>query len=158
MESIPWYRQFWPWFLIALPATVVVAGLSTWWIAARDADTLVVDDYYKEGLAINRVLHRQELARQLGLSATISTGPEAVEVRLSGEQQPTAITLMLSHPLDAGRDQDVLLAQILPGLYRGAVRLPAASRWIWRVEPVGTSAEETWRLDGELVVSHVDAR
>ena len=27
MESIPWYRQFWPWFLIALPATVVVAGL-----------------------------------------------------------------------------------------------------------------------------------
>ena len=54
MDSQPWYRQFWPWFLIALPATVVVAGLTTWWIAAHKADSLVVDDYYKEGLAINR--------------------------------------------------------------------------------------------------------
>ncbi len=24
----PWYRQGWPWFLIALPATAVVAGRS----------------------------------------------------------------------------------------------------------------------------------
>ncbi len=25
----PWYKQFWPWFLIALPASVVVASLIT---------------------------------------------------------------------------------------------------------------------------------
>ena len=61
MDSQPWYRQFWPWFLIALPATVVVAGLTTWWIAAHKADSLVVDDYYKEGLAINRQLRKQNI-------------------------------------------------------------------------------------------------
>ena len=29
----PWYRQFWPWFVIALPASAVIAGLTTVWIA-----------------------------------------------------------------------------------------------------------------------------
>ncbi|WP_425348331.1 FixH family protein, partial [Vibrio splendidus] len=25
----PWYKQFWPWFLIALPATVVIWTIMT---------------------------------------------------------------------------------------------------------------------------------
>ena len=158
MNPPPWYRQFWPWFLIALPATVVVAGLSTWWIAARSADSLVVDDYYKEGLAINRVLHRQELARTLGLSARIVPGADGVDVELSGSDQPAAMTLMLSHPLDAKLDRSVSLAQILPGVYRGDLSLEPGSRWIWRLEPLGSAPEMTWRLDGDLVVNRVDAR
>ena len=48
----PWYRQGWPWFLIALPATAVVAGIATLVIAAKTFDGMVVDDYYKEGQAI----------------------------------------------------------------------------------------------------------
>ena len=40
----PWYRQFWPWFIIALPASAVVAGLLTLWIAMSNPDYLVIDD------------------------------------------------------------------------------------------------------------------
>ncbi len=29
----PWYREPWPWILMAGPATVVVAGLITAWLA-----------------------------------------------------------------------------------------------------------------------------
>ena len=58
-DTEPWYRQFWPWFIIMLPASVVVAGLSTWYIAHRHADDLVVDEYYKSGLAINRQLEKK---------------------------------------------------------------------------------------------------
>lgn len=40
-SQAPWYRQFWPWFLIALPALALLAGSITWSIAARHADAVV---------------------------------------------------------------------------------------------------------------------
>ena len=47
---------------MAGPATVVVAGFFTWFLAARTENALVVDNYYKEGLAINQVLARDAAA------------------------------------------------------------------------------------------------
>jgi hypothetical protein len=43
-ENLPWYRQFWPWFIIALPASAVIAGFITLWLAMSRPDHLVVDD------------------------------------------------------------------------------------------------------------------
>jgi len=46
---LPWYRQFWPWFIIALPASVVVASFITLWLAISNPDPLVVnDDEYQQ--------------------------------------------------------------------------------------------------------------
>ncbi len=61
-----WYKQFWPWFLIALPGSVVIASVATIIIAIKNPDSIVVDDYYKAGLAINRDLSREQLAIQTG--------------------------------------------------------------------------------------------
>ena len=43
-EFLPWYKQFWPWFIIALPASVVVASFFTLWLAISNPDPLVVDE------------------------------------------------------------------------------------------------------------------
>lgn len=75
----PWYRQFWPWFIISLPATAVIASLYTVYIAFTNIDDLVNDNYYKDGLAINRHLAQDEMASQLGLEAVI------VVDKISGE-------------------------------------------------------------------------
>jgi hypothetical protein len=40
----PWYRQFWPWFIIALPATAVIASFVTLWLALTHPDHLVIDE------------------------------------------------------------------------------------------------------------------
>jgi len=40
----PWYRQFWPWFIIALPASAVIASFITLWLAVSNPVTLVVND------------------------------------------------------------------------------------------------------------------
>ena len=43
-QDLPWYRQFWPWFIIALPAAAVLASFFTLWLAISNPDYLVVDD------------------------------------------------------------------------------------------------------------------
>ncbi len=154
---LPWYRQFWPWFLFGLPGVVVVAGLTTWWIAANNADTLVAEDYYKEGLAINQELSKQRLAEQLGIGASLSYRDGHLDVSLSATALPAALELELSHPLDANRDLDLRLAQITPGLYSAPADLAASERWLWQLEPIDTDEDGRWQLLGELTLHDVDA-
>ena len=154
----PWYRQFWPWFLFGLPGIVVVAGLTTWWIAAHNADSVVVDDYYKEGLAINREMDRKRRAEDLGLRATLSYRDGVLDVTLEGEANPSALSMRLSHPLDASRDRKVTLAQLSTGRYRVPVDLDGSVRWHWQLEPLGLPGDRGWRLDGTLGTAVADER
>lgn len=55
-DTVAWYRQFWPWFLIALPGVVVIACMITIYIAVTNPDPLVDGNYYKQGLTINERL------------------------------------------------------------------------------------------------------
>ena len=81
LHGRPWYREPWPWILMSGPFTVVVAGLVTAWIAVANEDPLVVDNYYKEGLAINRVLERDQAAAQGGYRAELMLSQDGARVR-----------------------------------------------------------------------------
>ena len=108
----PWYRQFWPWALMAGPAIVVVAGFITLWLALRTPEALVVDDYYKEGRAIQQSLQRDTAARNLGLSGHLQLDQREVELNVKAQATyawPEQLELLLSHPVDAKQDQRVLL-------------------------------------------------
>ena len=72
MTPPPWYRQIWPWLLMLMPATALFGGLATFYLAATTNNALVVDDYYREGKAINQQLARDTKATQLGLTATLT--------------------------------------------------------------------------------------
>jgi hypothetical protein len=151
-EPPPWYRQFWPWFLFGLPGVVVVAGLTTWWIAATNADYLVADDYYREGLAVNREMKKEAIARQLGMSAELEISASMIRVKLSGRSQPAALQLFLSHPFDANKDKQLRLAQVHEGIYESNWVTDSERRWLWRLEPLALPAAEHWRVDGELSI------
>lgn len=117
------------WLVVGIPGLTIVAGLVTWWIAAQRADSDVADDHYKRGLAINRVLEREDAARAQGVRAVI-TAPQpgersAPHVRLQGPALlPEAITVQLTHPVSAAQDRRFALA-IQPD---GSYRLPIESR------------------------------
>ena len=81
LHGRPWYREPWPWILMSGPFAVVVAGLVTAWIAVANDDPLVVDNYYKEGLAINRVLERDHVAAQGGYRAELMLSQDRARVR-----------------------------------------------------------------------------
>jgi len=127
--SKPWYREFWPWFLISLPATAVIAGVTTAAIAATSADGLVVGDYYKAGLAINQTLARDDVAQALALTATLkhedgalALTPRRTPAGLPGSTQAHAgppdpsgagQTLAFSHA--GGRALSLVTAPMRPG-------------------------------------------
>jgi hypothetical protein len=152
-DTLPWYRQFWPWFLILLPATVVVAGLSTLLIANRHADDLVVDEYYKDGLAINRKLEKIQRAAQLGVSANLHFTAGTVTADTAGPVEAPRLSLLLSHPLEADRDFRLDLDRVGPGQYRGELPDAVAPRWHWALELPGPQG---WRLDGSIQAADID--
>ena len=145
-DTVPWHRQFWPWFLIALPATVVVAAFATLYIANRHSDDLVVDEYYKEGLAINQRLEKQQRASDLGIVAQFSLGGAQAQVNLTGPVNDRILLLRLSHPLEADEDISVALERTAPGTWSGELPANVAPRWHWTLE----SAEQAWSLAGSL--------
>ncbi|MGB7542874.1 MAG: FixH family protein [Burkholderiales bacterium] len=115
-----WYREPWPWLLMAGPAIVVVAGIFTAVLAVRSDDGLVADDYYRRGLAINQTLRREGRARELHLAATVSLSGTRMRITLRGTAEPpAALRLRLIHPTRAGRDETVALRHVAAGLYEG---------------------------------------
>lgn len=144
----PWYRQFWPWFLIALPASAVAASLVTIWLATREPPAMVVDDYARIGQVTHRKLERDHRAAELGLEAELALGPQAVELRLRGlpaDRLPASLSLLFSHPTLARFDARVELIRRGAG-YRGPRPALGPGRWYVQVEPPGGD----WRLAGVL--------
>jgi uncharacterized protein len=140
----PWYRQLWPWLLIAGPAIVVVAALTTAWIAASTDDGVIADDYYKRGLMINKELDRTARADAMALGAVLHVAPDGtVRLEMSGfarSAAPDAVTLALVHPTRAGQDRVLTLKRAADGAYIGALGTPVQGRWHVAVEA------GAWRL------------
>jgi uncharacterized protein len=139
--NAPWYRQRWPWLLMSGPAAVLVAGAVTTWIAFASADGLVAEDYYRQGLAINKVIAREERAAQLGLSLDFELQQDRIVVRLRGTA-PEALFVHLAHATRAGYDARLRLAPIEPGRYEAELPELPAGRWRIVVE----DPRATWRI------------
>jgi hypothetical protein len=137
----PWYRQLWPWLIVSGPAAVLVAGAITTWIAFASADGLVADDYYKQGMAVNKVLAREEAAKRLGITAEVQIEGISVKVILKGDK-PEALFMHLAHGTRAGHDQRLRLAPAGDGLYEAELGPLAAGHWRIVIE----DPRATWRI------------
>jgi hypothetical protein len=138
----PWYTHRWPWLLMLGPATVLAGGGYVAWLAAGHPDALVVDDYYKQGKAINQDLRRDRAATKLGLALQAQYDPRAgtLSGRLAGQAAP--FTIYLAHPTLPQRDLRVFVKPAADGSF--GVALPALERTHWQVVVEG--ALRDWRL------------
>jgi hypothetical protein len=142
----PWHLEPYVWLIILFPATAVVAGLTTLYIAITSHDSLVVDDYYKQGLEINRTLERDQAATRHGLQAVLQLDQERHRIDLyltttsSDYQRPPQVTLSFRHHTRAGFDSTTMLERIGDDLYHGS--LPELILGKWDLE----LAAQDWRL------------
>ena len=145
----PWYKQFWPWFLMSLPATVVVASMFTIKIAVDTDDGLVSKDYYKEGKAIHMDASARQKARDLGIVANIefAQAERVIRVDISSESLAAIgpLELALRHPTRADQDSLLKLQPVGPKIYQAAMP-DLSSTAGWNVELTATDAN--WQLRG----------
>jgi hypothetical protein len=57
----PWWRHALLWMVLAGPFVVVVASFITLWLAMQKPDPVVDEDYYRQGIEINRTLADKKL-------------------------------------------------------------------------------------------------
>lgn len=144
----PWYKQFWPWFLIALPMCVVVASFTTLIIFSNNSVSLVAEDYYKKGKAINIDLSKINEARMLGLSAGIVSTAKGVNVHFEkGELNfYPALTVTFTHRTLADKDFQITVSSDAKGVYRIGILDGISGPWFVQVEP----HSKAWLLQGKV--------
>jgi hypothetical protein len=150
----PWHKEFWFWFIFGLPATVVVASLITVYIAFKNADSLVKDDYYSEGLAINRELGRQKVANELGINVQLNidlVSGEVIAVISSneaivdgGEQN---LNIEFIHPTNMKRDFSLPLASVSEQKFYAQLESKIQGKWYLQIDGV---KPEPWQLKTEI--------
>jgi uncharacterized protein len=150
-ESIkkPWYREFFVWMIIAFPATSVVVGMTMLTLAIKTNDGLVVDDYYKKGLEINRTLARDKAAQIRGLSASLKFQVEDGRIHLymhtnTDYTPPPYLELYFSHATRSGFDHLLSLERTPEGLYQAEMEVLEPGNW-----QLLLSADD-WRLLGTV--------
>lgn len=145
----PWHKQFWPWFLIVLPGVAVIASLISLGIAIVKRDSLVRDNYYKEGRAINARLDQDRAAAARGIALEGRIDDTRLTLELSGEfaTPPQVLTVQFMHPLRDRSDFMVALQRSGGATYTSALPYPLADRWY--VE-IATPEDSSWRVRGQI--------
>jgi len=136
LSTPPWYRQFWPWFIMLPPAVAMVGGFMTLWIALQHADSVLPDRLSRVGLAVQP----DHAVGASGASFTIHPQTGLLHLHVDGDVSTTPLTLRWLHPTLPERDQITVLRPMAPGEYEARppdaldevrlLRLESAAGWV----------------------------
>lgn len=150
----PWWTEWGLLLVIGLPAVTILACVITLSIAIRARDVVVSDDYYQQGLRINRSIKRDHVASQQGLSAALwidaERGRLQVQLRRPPSVRPNPVDpetlhLELINAVHAGQDLRLTLQQESENLWFSPARGLLNEPW----DIVLESAD--WRLSARQV-------
>ncbi len=140
----PWYKQFWFWFVFGLPLVAVIATLHFVYLAVSNRDSVVRDNWYQDGKAINQHFALEQHARELAIHADIRmdelTGEIFVNISANQPIEQDTLTLNFQHATLNRQDQYLTLQRGINNDYRA--QLNSELTGTYQVE---LSADD-WRL------------
>jgi hypothetical protein len=146
-ESI-WWREPMVWLIFTLPLLAVVAGLTTVWIAYKNADT-VLDDKDSKGVAVTQANEMDKRAQYLSLSADLDlakTGTLSIVLNGKLRARPHHLLLKLARTYggDSGSDITLLALPNQAGTYTTVLPTISDGEHKFILEP----EDREWRLTG----------
>ncbi|PIE42013.1 MAG: nitrogen fixation protein FixH [Gammaproteobacteria bacterium] len=147
-DTKPWYKQFWFWFVIGIPLISVVMGIALVYVASINKVSLVKEEWYKDGLAINQRIDKQLKAKELGLTADISLSREtgALMVTMPQLQDEPALILTLVHPTQEEKDETIELTRTPDQSYWAKTEANKKGFFYMQL----TNPDNDWQLDGTI--------
>jgi hypothetical protein len=105
---------------------------------------MVVDDYYKQGKAINQDLRRDRVASAMQLALQLRYEGGRMQGRMTSFGRPLAapFTIRLAHPTLPQRDLALLVQPAADGAF--SIALPVLEQTHWQVVVEGNLRD--WRL------------
>jgi len=130
-QTKSWYQYPLVWMIIFIPFSAVVMGVIMGWLAVDTDDGLVADDYYKQGLAINQVIERDDAASRLSLSGDLnySSATRVINLRFDKgnlEQLPDSVLLHINHATRAAKDRVIVLHRGMNNASSGSMQNTAS--------------------------------
>lgn len=153
-EKRPWYKEPYVLMLIGIPLSSVIMGIFFISLAVNTKDSLVRDNYYKDGLAMNQELKWDKKAKELDirLGLTIEGNLAKVSILNNRQSAPSVLKLQLSHPTLKEKDRDALLQFVtLNGQdsFQGFIDNVEDGRYYIQVE----APEQEWRLRQDVWIA-----
>ena len=153
-RSSVWYKEFWPWFLILLLGSVVIASFVTLYLAIQHADRPIDKSAYnKSALAIALPVKAQARAQELGLAAefNVFSGQLRLSLHSSTNYKPSKLLLHFAHPFNPKYDFDLYLQRTAEQSYLSALPDTMSGRWnLLLIDP-----EDSWQLGAS--VAHIES-
>lgn len=156
----PWHKEPWVWAIIGLLSVTFIWGSYRIYFAFKIQDSVVVDDYYKNGKAINQDLTREKNARALNISASLMIDDLVGEARVMVQGQPQTwpdtLKLSLLSPVFAERDNIITLHRSISlnddVVYVGQTNQQVSGKTYVQLETLDTLIPEVgyetgWRLN-----------
>lgn len=152
-DTKPWYRHFWPWFMLGILGLGICASSIAVTLAVRNPPDIVSGDYRPLGKLLVDSHLRHDRAVALGLSGELMLTPERLGLSVAAADPaslPATLMLQVQHPADSARDQQILMRRHAAGTYRGVPvgALPVRGRII-----VSDTARDWW-ISGRIENAH----
>ncbi|MEI8648698.1 FixH family protein [Paraglaciecola sp. Hal342] len=111
-------------------------------------DAMVVDDYYKQGKAINISLEKIQAAKARNIETQLIVNEQDISLRFINGTPETGAALRLAfyHVTQAPKDQTVDLFRDAQGIYRGSTEHDLTGKWQVALTPTITNGKYSKRF------------
>ncbi|WP_125780371.1 FixH family protein [Pseudoalteromonas rubra] len=148
MNPTPWYKNFWPWFLMFFPLVTIIACVFLVIFAVGNGPDMVVDDYYKKGKAINLELSKFDKAKALYLHGDIDVSDDRVSFTFTkgDHSKVNALKASFYHRTVKKYDFEVTLLANASGEFTAILDKPHHGAFTVFLEPM----DQSWKLKEKL--------
>ncbi|MGB0359998.1 MAG: FixH family protein [Endozoicomonas sp.] len=163
----PWYREPWAWYIVGILFVTVAWGSFQLYTVFTHQDSVVIDDYYKNGKSINQDMTRIHNASDLHIKGILTIDDLIGEVRVnlvgSIKQWPEQLRMSFLSPVFKDKDKTILLNRSFgpdtgAPVYVGQLKELVSDRYYLQLETLDELIPEVgyemgWKITQEVRIT-----